>query len=140
MATFTKIKIMKNFDETLGIDLSKKTLDAHLYLAGEHAQFENNPKGFRALLLWAVKTGGIKCENLLICFEHTGLYGMALAAYLERRDISFAMVPALEIKRSLGMVRGKNDRIDAKRIAQYAPICAETQSKRQKCPQLSCRR
>jgi transposase len=126
MATFTKTKIMKNFDETLGIDLSKKTLDAYLHLAGEYAQFDNNPKGFRALLAWAFKMGGVKSENLLICFEHTGLYGMALAAYLEKKNLSFAMVPALEIKRSLGMVRGKNDRVDAKRIAQYAHMRRDT--------------
>jgi len=29
------------------------------------------------------------------------------------------MVPGLEIKRSLGLVRGKNDKIDAQRIAEY---------------------
>jgi transposase len=32
------------------------------------------------------------------------------------------MVPALEIKKSLGMVRGKNDQIDAKRISEYGHL------------------
>ena len=36
------------------------------------------------------------------------------------------MVAALEIKRSLGIVRGKNDKVDAKRIASYAYLRRET--------------
>jgi len=39
---------------------------------------------------------------------------------LHRHQIKFAKVSALEIKRSLGLIRGKNDRIDAERIARYA--------------------
>ena len=117
---------MKNFIETLGIDLSKETLDAHLHRANELAQFENNTKGFQKLISWACKLGKISPENLLICFEHTGLYGMALAAHLERKELSYCMVPALEIKRSLGMVRGKNDQVDARRIAQYAHLRRES--------------
>jgi len=116
---------MKNFVETMGIDLSKNTLDAHLHVAGEHAHFENSPKGFRALLSWGRKTSGVKNNKLLICFEHTGIYGMALAAFLEQKKLTYSMVPALEIKRSLGMVRGKDDRVDARRIAQYAHLRRE---------------
>ena len=55
-----------------------------------------------------------------MCFEHTGIYSLSLATYLEQNRLSFAMVPALEIKRSMGMVRGKNDAVDAQRIAEYA--------------------
>lgn len=116
---------MKNFAETLGIDLSKNTLDAHLHVAGEHAQFENSPKGFRALLSWGGKTSKVSNKELLICFEHTGIYGIALAAFLEQKKLTYAMVPALEIKRSLGMVRGKDDCVDAGRIAQYAHLRRE---------------
>ncbi|MBK7212528.1 MAG: transposase [Bacteroidales bacterium] len=34
--------------------------------------------------------------------------------------MTFAMVPALQIKKSLGITRGKNDKVDAQRIAVYA--------------------
>ncbi|MFT6970695.1 MAG: hypothetical protein ACJAXX_001261 [Roseivirga sp.] len=37
---------MKNIVETLGIDLSKATLDAYLHLSKKHEQFENSKKGF----------------------------------------------------------------------------------------------
>lgn len=116
---------MKNFTETLGIDLSKVTLDAHLHISKAYQQFENNEEGFKSLLTWARKEGNVKPANLLICFEHTGIYGMKLAAFLEKKKLSYCMVPSLEIKRSLGMVRGKNDRVDAMRIAQYAHLRRE---------------
>jgi transposase len=69
---------------------------------------------------WSVKTSDEKQENLFFCFEHTGLYSYAIAAFLSAQKISYSMVAALEIKKSMGMVRGKNDRVDAKRIAEYA--------------------
>lgn len=122
----TKIKNMKNIVETLGIDLSKSTLDAFLHVSKVHEQFENNRKGFQAMLTWARKTGKIKISELLTCFEHTGIYGMELAAFLEKKKVFYCMVPALEIKKSLGMVRGKNDRVDAQRIAEYAHLRRDT--------------
>ena len=116
---------MKNFKETLGIDLSKVTLDAYLHSRQAYQQFENNEEGFKALLRWARIEGKVKSAELLICFEHTGLYGMKLATFLEKKKRSYCMVPSIEIKRSLGMVRGKDDRVDAMRIAQYAHLRRE---------------
>jgi len=108
------------FNEALGIDVSKKTIDANLHLNGAHRVFDNTVKGFKALLSWAKKKTGLKLGHILICFEHTGLYSLPLATFLDKQQISFSMVAGLEIKRSLGIVRGKNDKIDAKRIADYA--------------------
>src|SRR5690554_7713923 len=51
---------------------------------------------------------------------HTGLYSHQLSVYLTSQGIPFLMVPGLEIKRSLGMARGKDDKKDATKIAQYA--------------------
>lgn len=126
---------MKKLLETLGVDVSKKTLDAHLYVADTHHQFNNNLEGFQTMIRWAKETGAVKVSALLICFEHTGLYGMQLAAYLESKKMFYCMIPALEIKRSLGMVRGKDDKVDAKRIASYAHLRRET-IKQTKLPSL----
>jgi transposase len=43
-----------------------------------------------------------------------------LSVFLDSHNIAFAMVPALEIKKSLGITRGKSDKVDAQRIALYA--------------------
>ncbi|WP_457611170.1 IS110 family transposase [Lutibacter sp.] len=39
--------------------------------------------------------------------------------FLTEQNIAFALVPGLEIKRSLGISRGKDDKIDATKIALY---------------------
>lgn len=58
--------------------------------------------------------------NLWFCLEHTGYYGILLAHKFQLAGLTYSMVPSLEIKQSLGMVRGKSDKIDAKRISEYA--------------------
>ena len=98
----------------------KKTIDVALHLNNGYCQFENSVKGYKAMLLWVKKQTNLDPDQVLICFEHTGLYSLPLAVFLNGQQILFSMVAALEIKRSLGIVRGKNDRIDAKRIAGYA--------------------
>jgi transposase len=41
-------------------------------------------------------------------------------------QIPFSMISALEIKRSLGIVCGKSDKVDARRIAEYAYLHRDT--------------
>ena len=113
------------FKEALGIDVSKKTIDVQLHLAGIHYKFDNKVKGYKTLLAWVKKQTGLSLDQLLICFEHTGLYSLPLAVFLSEQKIIFCMESALQIKRSLGLTRGKNDRIDAQRIAEYAYLRRE---------------
>lgn len=113
------------FKEALGIDVSKKTIDVILHLNSNYHQFENNVKGYKAMLQWVKKQTGLSLAQTLICFEHTGLYSLPMAVFLSEQKITFCMESALQIKRSLGLVRGKNDKIDAKRIAEYAYLRKE---------------
>ena len=102
----------------VGIDVSKFTLDVFILEVRSHRRFKNNSNDFPVILQWIEKC--TKHKSAFICFEHTGVYSMALAAFLESQHIVFAMVSPLEIKRSMGIVRGKNDVVDSKRIAEYA--------------------
>ena len=52
--------------------------------------------------------------------EFTGGYEYKLVRFCENNSIAYVKLPGLEIKHSLGMIRGKNDKVDSKRIAQYA--------------------
>jgi transposase len=110
---------MKEFKESLGIDVSKETIDVHLHVKGVSEKFDNKQGGFKKLLNW-VKSHVGDLKAVIFCFEHTGIYSMALATFLSEADQPYSMVPALQIKRSLGIVRGKNDLIDAQRIARYS--------------------
>ena len=59
-------------------------------------------------------------NEILFVFENTGIYSSLLALVLSENKLDYAQVPALEIKRSLGITRGKSDKVDAKEIAHYA--------------------
>jgi len=106
--------------DVVGIDVSKLTIDVVIHQNKNYRKFENTNKGFRILCKWALSHSKEKKENLLFVFEHTGLYSHQLAVYLSKKGYSFSIVPGLEIKRSLGIARGKDDKIDAAKIARYA--------------------
>jgi len=110
---------MEIFD-VVGIDVSKKTVDVVLHKSKSYHQFENDKKEFDKLCKWALKQSKVEKNNLLFVFEHTGLYSYQLAVYFSQKEYQFSIVPGLEIKRSLGIARGKNDKVDAEKIARYA--------------------
>jgi transposase len=59
-------------------------------------------------------------SDLFFCFENTGRYNRSLSAFFAESGINYAMVSAMEIKKSLGMKRGKTDRTDARANTIYA--------------------
>lgn len=62
----------------------------------------------------------IDSHNTLFCYENTGVYSMNLSLILSELNVDFSECPALEIKQSKGICRGKSDKADAKDIALYA--------------------
>ena len=106
--------------EIIGIDVSKLTLDVFIHSLGHHYVVSNNPGGFARLLQVIWKKLPDRKEKLFFCFEDTGKYSLPLCIFLNGEKLCFAMVPALDIKRSMGMVRGKSDKKDASTIALYA--------------------
>ena len=116
---------MKQFEEVVGIDVSKATLDAHLHKCSAFNKVENKKEGFKNLEKWVNSKTTVSREKVMWCFEYTGIYSLQLAIYLSGRKIPFTLVPPLEIKRSLGLARGKNDKVDARRIAEYGYLRRE---------------
>lgn len=108
----------------MGIDVSKSTIDAHIFVKKVSSTFCNNNKGFRKLFTW-LKTNKINLSELIICFEHTGIYSVRLSLFLESKNRPYCVIPGMEIKKSLGMVRGKNDSVDTIRIADYTYLRRE---------------
>ena len=104
----------------VGIDVSKDTLDVFVFQTRMYFTVKNCTTDFPVLLEQCCERGKSKLNDLFFCFENTGRYRRLLATLLSESGIAYSMVPALEIKRSLGLKRGKSDRIDAKAIATYA--------------------
>lgn len=116
----------KSYSMIVGIDVSKLKLDVWLMrnpqdLAQEHFIISNNEKGIKELIKHLKKLK-ITTSETLFCFEDTGVYGMPLCYCLSKQEADYSVVNALEIKRSKGLTRGKNDKNDAKDIAVYACI------------------
>ena len=105
--------------ETIGIDISKLTFDVAIHSNQKHKVFENSLLGFKQMVQWVKKNSDFSQEEIFYVFEHTGLYSYQLSVFLTSKDFPFALVPGLAIKRSLGIARGKSDKVDAAKIAQY---------------------
>lgn len=116
---------MSVFTNTIGIDVSKQTLDVHDYKLNKHKIFQNQTFGFEKILAWTNQNHGKQLENILFCFEDTGIYSLPLSIFIEENKLAYCLIPGLEIKRSIGIARGKNDKVDAFKIAQYGYLRRE---------------
>lgn len=108
-----------NFKDVIGIDVSKKTIDVCIHSKQVFSEFENNTSGFKKLIRWINLVINPDFEEVLFLHEYTGIYSVKLSSFLISKKYKCSVVPGLEIKRSIGIARGKDDIIDAKRIALY---------------------
>jgi transposase len=114
-----------NYRFFIGIDVSKEYLDAGLLDSDhsstvQHLKVPNDDPGIALLLSWLNGQDGFTLEQSLFCLEHTGMYNFALLQFFSRYAVDVWVENPIQIKRSLGLQRGKNDKVDALRIAQYA--------------------
>lgn len=106
----------------MGIDVSKNSLSISIQSQSvliESTEIENTPKALRALIT-RLKKKGITPENILICLEYTGVYTYHLLNEFYAKSFPIWIEHAQHIKGSMRMARGKNDKVDALRIAEYA--------------------
>jgi transposase len=107
------------FKNIIGIDVAKENLELVLLEEGKQsliAQPANKPKQIESFF----KKNKIDLTNTLICLEHTGIYNNHLLEFFSKQGANVWLENPIHIKRSMGMVRGKNDKIDALRIAKFA--------------------
>lgn len=109
---------MKKWKFTLGVDVSKQTLDISCSELNEHIKIKNGSEGFILFLKWCRRLK-IDLQNAFLVLEYTGGYEYKLLQFCEAHAIVYARIPGLAIKNSIGIIRGKNDKVDSARIAQY---------------------
>ncbi|MDR0728699.1 MAG: transposase, partial [Prevotellaceae bacterium] len=106
-----------------GIDVSKEKPDLCLR-SGDRMIFErvveNSTPAIASSIQGVMKRYGYEASDVLICAEYTGQYGYPLACACESLSIDLWMENATQIRHSSGLHRGKNDRLDARKIAAYA--------------------
>lgn len=107
----------------IGVDVSKKKLDFCVMFEGKVVHEEetaNHQSAIMALLHHLEEDCGMDNTRMLVCAEHTGQYTYPLACACKAVECRLWLENAAEIKYSSGVQRGKNDKVDARRIAIYA--------------------
>lgn len=113
-----------NYPHFVGIDVSKESLDITVLnqegIIEEQLRISNTSSGLKSFLKQQARKSPEAFKQILFCLEPTGHYSnMAIALLVGMKLFVWAANP-LDIKNSIGMQRGKNDKIDAERIARYA--------------------
>lgn len=103
------------FMQVYGIDLSMEKFDVNFIDAkGKEKNREvKNEVVSISKFLSSIPKGGI------LCAEHTGAYGELLVHQCNQASIPIALVAGYSVKHSLGLVRGKSDPLDSRRIREY---------------------
>jgi transposase len=108
---------MKTKLNFVGIDVSKHTLDICVFSDVEESFVIDNKK--RAITQFFSKLLKQTDIEYHICAENTGKYSWLLMGIISDLNCKSYLVNPLHLKRSLGLTRGKNDKIDAIRIAHF---------------------
>jgi len=113
---------MKNYSLIIGVDISKLTLDVTGINGSnksvlQHQVIDNTKTKIKSFFKKMITKYG-KGE-ILVAFENTGVYGYFLAYELYTLGMDYCNLSALEVHKSVGIKRGKSDKIDALIIAQY---------------------
>jgi transposase len=108
-------KMSNDLPQTIGIDISKASLDCHAHPAGVERQFSNTAKGLRALIAWL---GQWQVDR--IAYEATATYHRALEASLaDWPCVKLNPERARRFAQATGTL-AKTDRIDAMLLARMA--------------------
>ncbi len=107
----------------MGVDVSKETLDIAIRNESGIVSSEiiaNRTKNINQYLKSVFRKYNLKKEEVLICLEHTGIYSLLLLSCAGDLGYATWVEDAVQIKQVLKVNRAKNDKLDAKQIAEYA--------------------
>jgi len=105
--------------QSVGVDISKDTLDVHLHPAGASRRFANDAKGFSALIA-CLKGFAIA----RVVFEPTGAYHHAFERRLAEAGLPLAKVNPRQARRFAEAIgrHAKTDAVDAAMLARFAML------------------
>jgi transposase len=111
----------------IGIDVSKHTLDvAFIINEPSHLskpvwkQFENALAGLKQMQQWLSEMNIPLNAQTIVVIENTGIYHRLLWQFFSHLQVDLCIENAAQVKWSLGIARGKNDKVDSRRLALYS--------------------
>jgi transposase len=116
-------KPMPTYRFFVGIDVSKLTLDLHLYdlQTGHYNRItlDNNSEGFAKMHLWLYQCAALPGQTLL-CSEHTGRYGEHLRHWLAGSQWQHGVLNTTALAKVSPEHHRKTDSYDAELLSEYA--------------------
>src|SRR5258708_5634999 len=107
----------------VGIDVSKQTIDvAFIIRQGEQKTspywkvFDNNDYGLNQMKTWLQQNNVPFNEDTLFVIENTGLYHRHLVNFCNKHQLRLCIENGAQVKWSLGIARGKSDKVDSRRL------------------------
>jgi transposase len=104
----------------IGIDVSKHTLDTAFIIRNNDAlsapvwkQFTNTHSGLKEMKKWLLQMNVLLNQQAIIVIENTGIYHRLLWQYFSGIEVDLCIENAAQVKWSLGIARGKNDKVDS---------------------------
>lgn len=111
----------------IGIDVSKHTLDVAFIVYNKTAlsqpvwkQFANTLAGLKQMQQWLATMHVPFSDKTIVVIENTGIYHRLLWQFFSSLQIDLCIENAAHVKWSLGIARGKSDKVDSRRLALYA--------------------
>lgn len=115
---------MKQITHYFGFDVSKEKLDMSIVSSDgkvlDYLEIANTKQQIKKELSKVMKKYGLQQEQSVFCVENTGVYSLPITTYLYSISAQIWLASSIDIKKSMGLIRGKNDKIDSVRIALYA--------------------
>ena len=99
-----------------GIDLSKNKIDVCFLNSQRIIQHQTIANTLSRLTIFMEQLPA----DAVLCAEHTGTPGNLLRFLAHGNQIPLILITGYEVKDGLGLQKGKSDKIDAKRIKEYA--------------------
>jgi transposase len=101
----------------IGIDVSKASLDICIK-NGPDLSFEKIDNTVQAVKRFVKQFKNVQ-DGIVLAMENTGRYNVHLYEVLEHLTWAVYVVSPLHIKKSIGLIRGKDDKTDAQRITSF---------------------
>ena len=119
----TLSKRNRKYTYFIGVDISKNKLDFAVFREKTflfHTVIKNEKQDILDLVDRLKQMASFKLLKTVFCMENTGFYGNHLLNTLNKLKANIVQEHPLRIKKSMGTSRGKDDKLDAIRIAEYA--------------------
>ena len=123
MLTTMETNKIKRCTYFIGVDISKHELDLAVMQEEKllfHREITNRPESIMSFMAKLKQLPRFTFTKAVFVMEHTGIYGNHLVRCLKRLKTNIVSEDAMQIKNSSGKIRGKYDKVDAIRIAEYA--------------------